>query len=116
MLAQLRIGKRPSHKTFLYKGQPEQRELDQWLNRAFTIAVVGVNCQKPLSGDGITIVNYDRLARFENELGTYDLAASDIVFGKLPISSGISLILAGARLTPIGSRWSLSNSPPCPLR
>jgi superfamily II DNA or RNA helicase len=56
---------------------PWQRELDQWLNRSFTIAVVGVNCQKPLSGDGITIINYDRLARFENELGAYDLAVLD---------------------------------------
>jgi SWI/SNF-related matrix-associated actin-dependent regulator 1 of chromatin subfamily A len=36
---------------------PWQRELQQWLNRSFTIAVVGVNCQKPLSGDGITIIN-----------------------------------------------------------
>ena len=56
---------------------PWQRELDQWLNRSFTIAVVGVNCQKPLSGDGITIINYDRLARFENALGAYDLAVLD---------------------------------------
>jgi SWI/SNF-related matrix-associated actin-dependent regulator 1 of chromatin subfamily A len=56
---------------------PWQREFDQWLKRSFTIAVVGVNCQKPLSGDGITIINYDRLARFENELGAYDLAVLD---------------------------------------
>jgi superfamily II DNA or RNA helicase len=56
---------------------PWQRELDQWLNRSFTIAVVGVNCQKPLSGNGITIINYDRFARFENELGAYDLAVLD---------------------------------------
>ena len=34
-----------------------QRELEQWLNRHFTIAVVRVNCQKPLSGDAITITN-----------------------------------------------------------
>jgi SWI/SNF-related matrix-associated actin-dependent regulator of chromatin subfamily A-like protein 1 len=54
-----------------------QRELDQWLNRSFTIAVVGVNCQKPLSGDGITIINYDRLAPFADELEAYDLAVLD---------------------------------------
>jgi hypothetical protein len=39
--------------------------------------VVGVNASEPLSGDGITVIHYDRLARFAGELGAYDLADLD---------------------------------------
>lgn len=56
---------------------PWQRELEQWLSRSFPIAVVGVNSQKPLSGHGVTVINYDRLARFADELEAYDLAVLD---------------------------------------
>ena len=55
---------------------PWQRELEQWLDRSFAVAVAGVNSQKPLSGDGITIINYDRLIRF-TDLEAYDLAVLD---------------------------------------
>jgi SNF2 domain-containing protein len=46
---------------------PWQRELEQWLDRSFMVAVVGVDSQKPLSGDGIMIINYDRLIRFTDD-------------------------------------------------
>ena len=66
---------------------PWQRELEQWLDRSFTVAVVGVNSQKPLSGNGITIINYDRLSRFTDDLEAYDLAVLDeCQYIKIPAS------------------------------
>ena len=58
---------------------PWRRELDKWLERSFSIGVVGVDRESLLEGHGITVINYDRLCRFSAELSSqiYDLAVLD---------------------------------------
>jgi SWI/SNF-related matrix-associated actin-dependent regulator of chromatin subfamily A-like protein 1 len=57
---------------------PWRRELEKWLDRPFSIGVVGVDRQSPQES-GITVINYDRLCRFTSELSAriYDLAILD---------------------------------------
>jgi SWI/SNF-related matrix-associated actin-dependent regulator of chromatin subfamily A-like protein 1 len=60
---------------------PWRRELERWLNRPFSIAVVGVDVGfvQTLFSKDVLIINYDRLSRFTAELSarTYDLCVLD---------------------------------------
>jgi SWI/SNF-related matrix-associated actin-dependent regulator of chromatin subfamily A-like protein 1 len=60
---------------------PWRRELEQWLKRPLSVAVVGVDTgfSQTLFSKDIVIINYDRLCRFTAELSTriYDLCVLD---------------------------------------
>ena len=60
---------------------PWRRELERWLNRPLSIAVVGVDVGfvQTLFSKDILIINYDRLSRFTKELSasTYDFCVLD---------------------------------------
>jgi SWI/SNF-related matrix-associated actin-dependent regulator 1 of chromatin subfamily A len=60
---------------------PWRRELEGWLNRPLSIAVVGVDVgfAQTLFNKDVVIINYDRLSRFTAELSTrtYDLCVLD---------------------------------------
>jgi SWI/SNF-related matrix-associated actin-dependent regulator of chromatin subfamily A-like protein 1 len=60
---------------------PWRRELERWLNRPLSIAIVGVDAAsiKDLFAKEVVIINYDRLSRVTAELSTrtYDLCVLD---------------------------------------
>lgn len=60
---------------------PWRRELERWLNRPLSIAVVGVDVGfiQTLFSKDVLIINWDRLSRFTRELSasTYDLCVLD---------------------------------------
>ena len=60
---------------------PWRRELERWLNRPLSIAVVGVDVGfvQTLFGKDVLIINWDRLSRFTRELSAsiYDLCILD---------------------------------------
>ena len=60
---------------------PWRRELERWLNRPLSIAVVGVDVGfvQTLFSKDVLIINWDRLSRFTKELSafTYDLCILD---------------------------------------
>ena len=60
---------------------PWRRELERWLNRPLSIAVVGVDVGfiQTLFGKDVLIINWDRLSRFTKELSasTYDFCVLD---------------------------------------